>query len=154
MFNVREATADDFALIVDAWLTSCRNLEPWRWVDGKTYFDRHRVLVNTLIQHDKGLVACDPDEPSVVYGFVVYELTERIAVIDYVYVKKDFRGFGIAKELIKRAIDGRPDVRHVQLPVRRPGEDRTAALTRLTCSSNTFDPYLAHRNEYLDKRNA
>jgi len=48
------------------------------------------------------VVVCDPEEPSVVWGFVVFEE----GVLHYLYVKQAFRGLGIARALAAEALRG------------------------------------------------
>jgi GNAT superfamily N-acetyltransferase len=50
------------------------------------------------------LVACDDVDPDVLHGFIAFDEPER--VVDYLYVKKAMRGFGVAQQLVQDATRG------------------------------------------------
>ena len=51
----------------------------------------------------KALVACDPVDPNVIYGYLVMGEVAGEDVVHYVYIKSAFRQMGIAKMLAKSA---------------------------------------------------
>jgi ribosomal protein S18 acetylase RimI-like enzyme len=54
-------------------------------------------------------VACDPEDPDLIVGYVVFETKYEFPVIHYVYVKEGAREAGLGRALIDRACQGHAD---------------------------------------------
>ncbi len=92
---------DDWAFIRKAWR------ETFQYgslaVDGADkphYFDEMSRLFAAIVPGASGRVACDPTDDDVRVGFVCF--TDE--TLHYVYVQKDFRRMGVARDLL----DGLP----------------------------------------------
>lgn len=103
--RIRPATADDVAFILSAWLRSFRDAWPNCAMPPRVYYDHYHPLATEILQRDtvRGMVACRPDQPSRLYGYVVGEHAGDIPVLHYIGVKRAYRGVGIAT-LLARAI--------------------------------------------------
>lgn len=101
----RVCTPQDLPLIWNSWLKSYRaNNEMAKAVGADTYYRQHRVLIGELCNRSAILIACDPEYPDQIYGYAVYEVYNGpVLVMHYVYVKKTYRRFGIATELVHKA---------------------------------------------------
>ena len=56
----------------------------------------HDILLKKLIPHTDITLACDPDDPATVWGWVCSDL----GCLHWIYVKNAFRGFGIGRLLL------------------------------------------------------
>jgi hypothetical protein len=123
---VRDATPDDEAVIMRAWLVGCRKGGDWpRRVPEAKYYREHKRTVMGLLARSRTLVACNPDRPGQVLGFICY----ADWVLHWIYVKQMFRRNGIAGHLRGRAM----------LPHRCSHWTRTAAALPWALR---YDPFL------------
>lgn len=119
MLPVRDARVSDHAFIIDAWKRSFEGAAAVRMCDR----DHYRAEMTTVIRKLLGkpdvftLVAYDPEDENHLVGFACMTRDDVGAELHYVYVKKDFRGRGIARALIGSA----PITRYTFLsPTARP----------------------------------
>ena len=56
----------------------------------------HDILLKKLIPHTDITLACDPDDPATVWGWVCSDY----GCLQWIYVKNAFRGFGIGRLLL------------------------------------------------------
>ncbi len=99
---VRLAEPSDVPLVSESWLEAYRNDSPWahRLTD-RVFFAHHQPVVAALLSRSCALVACDPEDPRVVYGAVVWEpATEEGPALHWVYVRKALRRLGVARRLL------------------------------------------------------
>lgn len=97
---IRDAVGDDANLILSAWLKSYETRREMR-CSTSDYYAGHHQAVQELLMRDGVMckVACDPDDPRTLFGFVAYE----IRVLHYVYVKQAVRRLDVATRLIDAA---------------------------------------------------
>jgi hypothetical protein len=98
IFKYREADAKDIPFIYSTWLDSyrydsdigksCRNI---------IFFNNYRFIIDELLENSKTLVACIPDDPEVIFGF----MTVEGKYLHYAYTKHSFQRLGIANDLYK-----------------------------------------------------
>jgi GNAT superfamily N-acetyltransferase len=72
----------------------------------RTYFDGHTALVQTLLDKPgvHTVVACEAADPDALLGFVIFENEDDFGnppILDFLYVKKAWRGLGIGRMLFK-----------------------------------------------------
>lgn len=85
------------AFIIDAWKKSYENAEAVRHADREHYRVEMPRAIRRLISQGEARIAYDPKDEDTLVGFAVF----RGAELHYVYVKKDFRGQGIARALLE-----------------------------------------------------
>jgi hypothetical protein len=78
-----------------------------------------RVTVTDILRRPttRAVVACNPLNPALIWGFSVWDDGPTPA-LHYCYVKEVFRGNGIGTELTRLARDGRPG--HLRISYRTP----------------------------------
>mgnify|MGYP002135715089 CR=1 FL=1 len=100
---LREATESDHSFVYNSWLKSFRQGSPWaRLVPPQIFYANHKQVIALILKAAKVLIACNPEDPEQIYGYVVYT-PHRGTVIHYVYVKQPYRQLGFAKKLIAEA---------------------------------------------------
>lgn len=94
----------EYNYVLKSWLSALRqNIAHFRHMDDEV-FSVHRGAVISAIDRGSTLLACNPDNPNHIYGFVVFERD----VVHYIYVASLWRGNGIARALLARATGGSP----------------------------------------------
>ena len=124
-YKIRRAKPADGAFIVNSWLRSYNeHIRPEERRAG--YWQGHKQVIAALLGRSRVLVAhyagelLDVDRPGedVILGYAVAEQLPDRCVIHYVYVKKTYRGQGIARNLVTMLRDGadRVVVTHITTP--------------------------------------
>lgn len=99
--RVRPATDQDISFIFNSWLKSFRDSGVLsRSVPNTIYFQNHHKILQKILKRSQANIACNPQDPSQIYGYIVGEYIEGIFILHYVYVKHSFRKMGIGKELL------------------------------------------------------
>lgn len=100
---IRPARPGDRNYIIESWVLSLRKQFPFNKMSADTlakYSERVEALIGKAIT----IVACDPVNPDVVYGFACGESGKYLGVesptLHYVRVRKKFRRLGIGTSLV------------------------------------------------------
>ncbi len=101
--SIREADQSDVSFIFSSWLKSFQLGAMTRFVERTIYFNEQHKLIERLLQSSTVLVACDPDDPGQIYGYLCYEQIEGIMCVHYTYTKQPFRALGVAKQLLEKS---------------------------------------------------
>lgn len=109
-FNIRPANLEDIPFIFSSWLKSYRDAPAVRSVPNTIYYAQHHKIIEQIFS-SKGLrvfIACDQEESSQIFSYVVGEVTPDGVTIHFIYSKFPFRNFGIATALEKHLTDLNP----------------------------------------------
>lgn len=68
------------------------------------FFDNIKEVIKLLLEKSDCIIACDSEEPDVIYGYCIYS----DQTLHYVYVKHSLRKMGLAKDLIANTIKAVP----------------------------------------------
>ncbi len=128
---VRPAKASDEGFIAHSWVESYhRGCKELRGVAFKGYRSAQFWRVARLLERSQALVACDPDDPDHLLGWVV----SSGPLLHYVYVSHLRRREGLASHLLAAA------EAHASTPLRAYSH-RTQAGARVIASRGLdFDP--------------
>lgn len=99
---VRPAEAADIPFIFNSWLRSFRTGSLCANVANSIYFVEHHKVLEKLLKRSEVLVACEPSDPTNIYGYLCYEKIQDIFVLHYAYVKHTFRQLGVANSLLEK----------------------------------------------------
>lgn len=100
----RQYQPDDESFIFSSWLKSYRNTEDCARMTNDTYFSLYKAVVAKALQNSHTIMACNPSDPTQVYGYLCYKYEDDIPVIQYVYVKFTYRKLGIVRDLVQSVI--------------------------------------------------
>lgn len=101
---IRPISEQDLNLVLATWLNSFYHAGyAARGVRKDIYFHYHEMAIRKILLRSqaKALMACDKEDPYVVYGYFVFEDQGDDSVLHYAYVKKDLRGMGIFRALLQ-----------------------------------------------------
>ena len=100
--RIRLAKPDDMAFVVDAWKRSYEGAPAVKGADREHYRIEMTRAIRRLCDRAEVRVACDPADEDTLVGFAAFTRSASgAAELHYIYVKKDFRGHGIARDLLE-----------------------------------------------------
>lgn len=103
--KIRVAAVEDVPFIFSSWLKSYRDAPAVRSVPNSIYYAEHHGIIESIINSPNlvSLVACDPQDESQIFGYLIGENMGEGFVLHWVYVKYPFRRFGVARLLLNAA---------------------------------------------------
>jgi hypothetical protein len=99
LIDTRNATVGDTSFIFATWLRSLYYGNSWySEMDKDSFMRNYHRMIEMILAHPKVSVkvSCLKSDPEVILGYAIY----REKIIDFTFVKKAWRGIGIAKSLI------------------------------------------------------
>lgn len=99
MFRIRAADEGDRGFVVATLAKSFYDSPTVRGMDRADYAAVMKHQAETILDEHDVWVACAEDEPSVLLGWCAFDARDP-GMLLYVYVRRDFRGNGIAKALV------------------------------------------------------
>ena len=96
----RGVLPNDIPLIMDAWLAETRHSAFAKFIDSRIYRAGHHKLLERILKRSKVLIACNPEDPSHVFGFFVFEESPTV-YCHWLYIKQAYRGQGLAREMLR-----------------------------------------------------
>ena len=98
--RLRTLIDDDLPFLFSSWLKSYRSSHFAEKITNTIYFSDQHKLIEKLIGDSKVVVACNGEDPSQVYGYIVGGEVDGISLLHFIYVKHTFRNMGIGKTLL------------------------------------------------------
>lgn len=135
--EIREGIVDDANFILNSWLKSYRRSMFACKMTDTVYYDCHHEVLRKLLKSCTVLVACPPNDPGQIYGYIVAEVVDNVPVIHFAYVKHTFRGFGICTALVNKV---KPENAGAMFTHYTRFSDKLAAKFSLV-----YHPYLAFK---------
>lgn len=110
---IRNGNENDEPFIFNSWLRSYINSEDSKHVPKSNYYvGQHKVIEDTL-NATNVRVAHHFEDVNHVLGYIVFEYDEpRKAIVHWLFVKRPFRSYGIARMLWKSVTDDAAMVFH------------------------------------------
>ena len=97
--RIRLAKPEDMAFVIDAWRRSYEGSPAVRHADREHYRIEMTRTIRRLLDKAECRVAVDPEDEDTIAGFAAFTGAE----LHYAYTKQDFRGMGIARQLLEGA---------------------------------------------------
>lgn len=94
---LRPATEVDLPFIVSTWLESYIRSPATRRIPKAVFLGYHRQVIDRILAQHGAMVACDPGDPDVLYG---WRVLGGPALLHYCYVKETRRNQGVARALL------------------------------------------------------
>lgn len=88
---MRGITKRDINLVTHSWLTNARKTFLVKGVSNEVYYSHHHKILEHIIPRSTVMLACDPEDPDTVYGWICCEVVNDVLVIHYIYVKGMFK---------------------------------------------------------------
>lgn len=103
---IRNFNKDDTAFVFQSWLKDYRrNSQFAKRIRSSDFFQYHHKILERIFERETSqtLIACDPETPKVIWGYITIEKVPGLDLIHYIYVKDSFRGYGIGGKLLKES---------------------------------------------------
>lgn len=95
--QIRPGKAEDRAFILSTWLKGQVFGDAWfAAIDKEAYFTNYSKYIEAILLKSDILVACLSEDEDVILGYSISSLQ----ALHWVFVKKPWRGQGIAKSLV------------------------------------------------------
>lgn len=100
---IRDAEPTDYSFIMSTWLRGqYYGNTHYRSMDKDAFFTAWHMKVSIILSnHVSAKVMCLDEDPDTIIGYAVYNDN----MLHWVFVKRPFRKFGFAKELVPTGID-------------------------------------------------
>lgn len=122
----------DLHFILSSWLKSYNSSPDNCIKNNHRYYFYQKSLIASILTRAKTVVICNKDIPEQIYGYCVYEETDNLFVLHWLYVKYTYRKLGLARSLLSNILGGK------ELVVTHLGKD--ADLLKKKCEfSFNFD---------------
>lgn len=111
--------------VLDSWTRAVARDPIWRAEVGNRGVARtpippslslyyHDIILKKILTNCTLLVACDPEDPDVIWGYVAFDGNGPSPVLHFVYVKGAFRRMGIGTRLLNEALQDWTGVFHTE----------------------------------------
>jgi GNAT superfamily N-acetyltransferase len=100
MVTFRPFSASDHNFIMNSWLKSWRNGPP-RQLPNEQYYREQTFVVQQILANSRVVVACNPEDETQIFGYIVAQDSPAARFVHYLYVKQPYRRLGIARALVK-----------------------------------------------------
>lgn len=131
LWKLRPPRPSDESLIYSSWLKSYRDSPTVAGVSNTVYYKRMHAAIEDILKTATVVVACNEEDPELVYGYVVYGYGK----IFWTYTKHSFRGFGIGKALESAALLGQ------EAPITYPCRTRVGEELAKKRAYLQYDPF-------------
>jgi len=118
---IRAMCDEDFSLIADSWKKGVVD-DAFRDANEKevlipNYKKRNiyitlNTMIDQILHRTRAVVACDPEDYSHIFGYIVAEYLDGVPVIHWVYVKHFLRKQGLATLLYNAVNPARHNASH------------------------------------------
>lgn len=113
MFDYRPYTTDDLNFIQSSWGSSYyKGQEFHLWMSPQTFHHYHRPIRDQILSRPTLaiIICCSKLDPDQIIGWIAVEAIPDVEqmIVHYLYVKKIYKGEGIAQDLFNRAVITRP----------------------------------------------
>lgn len=106
LYNIRTATTDDRNFVLKSFLLGIYYGDSWFSKIPKAIFmNNYKKVAAALFDNPRNMVvvACLPDDPSVILGYSI--ISGDGLTLHWVYVKKDWRNRGIMTRILPQSIN-------------------------------------------------
>lgn len=107
LITTRSFTPEDRNFILATFLRGLYYGDSWfSLIDKNVFMNHYNKVVNHLIDSPMVAinVACLKDDPNTVLGYAIYSKYQMYDTLHWCFVKKQWRGIGIAKDLIPKDV--------------------------------------------------
>lgn len=100
---IRDHKESDISFVYATWLHTYKHNSYFaKRIRDHVFFKYHHKIIEGILNRttSKILIAADKADPDVILGYIVYEsFGTDTNIVHFIYIKKNFRGFGISRKL-------------------------------------------------------
>lgn len=106
--KLRQANENDKNFIFSKWLKNYKFSSRFaKRIKNDVFYKWHQLILENILRRPNThvIIAHPTDEPDVNLAFICYEVVDDTKVIHYVFVKPEFRNFGLGRTLYNYALN-------------------------------------------------
>lgn len=96
-FLLRHIKPSDRHFVFDSWTKSYRKSPTVQGLESEIYYPRQMKIITRLLERGWCMIMADPQDPDHIIGYCAGEHTRSALVIHWMFIKKNFRRFGLAR---------------------------------------------------------
>lgn len=100
--KIRSANDKDRNFILKTWLKNYKKSNFASEIDPSIYYEAYQNAVKNCLSRSTVSILCDEEDPNFIYAFFVLDEHTEANVLHFLYVRDDFRNWGIAKQIYKQ----------------------------------------------------
>lgn len=100
-YLLRGLADEDKPFIYNSFLKNYKQYSDCKYIPNTLYFTNQKLIIDYLLSNSTTIISCFPEEPSELFGYIIYEHFADSLVIHYMYIRNSFRNKCFAKNLIK-----------------------------------------------------
>jgi len=100
-YGVRLCTPADIPFVQTMWRNTYRESPFAKGMTREVFHRHHRELIENIMKWCPVYVAFDMEVPSLCLGFICGGVFGGFPVVNFLFVKRGFRGFGIGRQLLE-----------------------------------------------------
>lgn len=101
--QLRQPHGEDIPFMFNSWLHSYRHSLHVKNISNTVFYGEHHKVLERIMKRSEAVIACNPEDPNQIFGYIVYERITGILVVHYCYVKQPYRRLGICHQLLNAA---------------------------------------------------
>lgn len=144
-FQMRTMTKDDVPFLVKSVLMSYRAGSRYiRGINKDSFLRSHNNLILSVLSHPstEAKLIVDKKDESLILGFIVFTGLEKIMICHYIYVRNDFRGTGIASQLLEELARKANSESKILVLSHQTDTIKPARFKKYGFEKVYFDPYI------------
>ena len=98
MTHIRHAEPADLNFIMNSFLRSLRGSPGLKSIPNEIYYYEQSRRLENLLRSSTTLVACNPELPDQIYGYVIGTPNKET---HFIYIKFTYRKLGLARKLLE-----------------------------------------------------
>lgn len=156
--TLRAGVEGDRSYVMATWLNNFYMSRMARMMDRPLYFFEQKKVAERLLKRARLIVASNTENPDHIFGWVVGERAEDLpdggySIVDYCFVKSDYRELGVGRALVDAITSGSSKVFFTHLPPAEQAQSRDGSRPRSSpgeivqklAPGSVFNFYLASR---------
>lgn len=100
-FVLREMTDLDKSFIYNSFLISYKAHSMSKYISNFIYFEQQAKIITELFKISTTLIACFPEAPDEIMGYIIYEYLKSTPIVHWCYIKKNFRHNGMFRTFLE-----------------------------------------------------
>lgn len=129
-------TADDKSFVASTYLKNFYRSHPIKFVPSSLYYRPQSAILERLIRDGSVLVACYPECPAELAGYVLYQETRTALALHWLYVRHSLRRRGVGRTLLDAAAGS-----HQLLVATHACDDYARLRHRVAPRRLVYDPF-------------
>lgn len=99
----RDKIEEDESFIYSSQIKNLYDSYPHSNCKWGLFNDNQSLLIKKLFTISNTIIACLPDEPDIIIGYLMYNNLDHNLIVHYEYVKQAYRGNGVGNDLLTKA---------------------------------------------------